>query len=80
MFCIYLHNNINTIAHAAETLNQSDENGQWQTAIARNVENKQHEEEDECRLSDQNGKLIDQMSQHNLCCLDTWKLQIENKN
>lgn len=76
-FLLYIKKTKNTVAHAAKTLNQSDEDGKWQAAIARNVENKQHEEEDECRLSDQNGKLIDQMGQHNFCRLDAWKIQMK---
>lgn len=60
-----------TVRHAAQSLKKSDEDGQGQTAVAGNVENEKHEQEDERRLTDEDSELIDQMSQHDFSHLNT---------
>lgn len=60
-----------TIRHAAQSLKESDENGQGQAAVACDVEDEKHEQEDKGRLANEDGKLVDQMSQHNFSHLDT---------
>jgi hypothetical protein len=60
-----------TIRHAAQSLKESDENGQGQAAVASDVEDEKHEQEDKGRLANEDSKLVDQMSQHNFSHLDT---------
>ena len=42
---------IRTVAHATESLHDSDKHGQWHTPNARNLKDGQYEDENECRLS-----------------------------
>lgn len=62
-----------TVAHAAESLQQGDENGQRQAPLALDVEHEHHKEKDERRLAYEHRELVRQVGHHDLRCLDAWK-------
>ena len=60
-----------TKRHSAKSLHERDQDGQRKTALAWNLENNQHDEKDETRLTDENRKLIYNVSNKNLGHLNT---------
>lgn len=60
-------------------MEKSDENGQRETAVARNVEDEQHEHKDQGCLANEDGKLIDQMGQHDFRHLNTCRKKVTIK-
>lgn len=61
-----------TVWHSGQSLQQSEDHSEHNTSSARYTESENHDEVDQCRLTDQYYELIGQMSNENLAHLNTW--------